>query len=390
MVSVFALLPEELTEHILSMCVTAPLEPPAPRPIWLAHATSVYLKKRDPSTTRSRLAPLLVSKDFHRIALSHFYDTVHIGSPNQAAAFLVALRTQGNIASFVRRIVCSGIFPSLGAILQCCKNISDIDFCLDASATPSNGVRYDLQEFCDALDGLEMIRRLTLRKAHNAYLTLPRTRYVLTRLAATVQSWSKLESANVAFRMSDDNPQALLALAYPSVSQSLPPLSPSASTPPSPVFTPFLTASPPASPTADGSSFPTHVSPISLLTKALARSPSLHTFSTHVPSVWNETILCVSKNPSLQKIVLGDPKTGVLITGLFMDQAKKHPRLVELIKAGTPLVRTRAHTMDNPGNGVFFNNSFGLVIGPSTVQSTSDLHFSQRVGCPNEWSMTVY
>ncbi|KAJ3740029.1 hypothetical protein DFH05DRAFT_442504 [Lentinula detonsa] len=365
--SPFDFLPEELTEHILSLCVTAPFELSAPRPNWLAHSKSISSKRRDPATIRTRLAPLLVSKDFHRIAISHFYSTVHIGSPNQAAAFFHSLRARAHlIAHLVRRLVSAGIFPSLGAILQCCKNIIDIDFSLDSSPIPSGGVDFSLRQFCDALDDLERISRFTLRRAPNAYLTLPRTQYVLTRLAGTIENWRCLESANVAFRMSDDNPQALLALAYPLVSQSLLPVA----TRPLFVSSPVFTASPPASPSAAGPPSPAHGGPVSLLTSALAKSPSLHTFTTHVPSVWNETILCVSQNPSLQKIVLGDPRTGVLITGLFMAEAKNHPRLVELIKAGTSMVRTRAHTLGNLGNGT-----------PSSTSSTPKYQPNVNSGC---------
>lgn len=130
--------------------------------------------------------------------------------------------------------------------------------------------------------------------------------------------------------MSDESPQTLLAVAYPAMLQSLP-LSIPTSTP-SNVFLPESMAYSPASPSTYT---PTCGGPISLLTSALAKAPSLHTFTTHAPSLWNETILCVSQNSSLQKIILGDQRTGLSISGLFMNEAKKHSRLTELIKAGT-------------------------------------------------------
>ncbi|KAJ3889355.1 hypothetical protein GG344DRAFT_78858 [Lentinula edodes] len=365
------MLPEELTEQILCLCVTAPFDPPPPRPKWLAPTAptspSVF-KRRSSSAIRNRLAPLLVSKKFHRIALPRYYSIVHIVSPDQATALLHTLRTQKHlVAPYVQRFVSAGIFPDLGAILQCCKNIRDIDICLDSGHTSSGGVDLATKEFCDALNGLRGIGYLSLRKAPNAYLTLPRIRYVLTRLAAAVENWGRLESANVAFRMSDDNPQALLALAYSTVSQGLPSLSVLTSTPLS-ASTPVSDTSPPTSPLINSPSSPAGGGPIDLLTNALAKSPSLHTFATQVPSVWNEAILRVSQNPSLQKIVLGDPKTGVLITGLFMAESKKHPRLVELIKAGTLMVRTRAYTLGN------FGNIAPSVSTPSTPQSKFNIN----------------
>jgi hypothetical protein len=143
------------------------------------------------------------------------------------------------------------------------------------------------------------------------------------------------ESANVAFRMSDDNPQALLALAYPANPQGLSPSGVTTATPLLSISPPGVMSSASASPSSISPISPVRAGPMSLLTTALSKSPSLHTFATHVPNVWNETILCVSQNPSLQKIILGDSRTGVMVTGLFMSEAKKHSKLVELIKAGT-------------------------------------------------------
>jgi len=346
--SSFDMLPEELTEHILSLCVTASFEPPPPRPIWLAPVNSrpqsVSRQDRRCSAIRTRLAPLLVSKTFHRISTPHYYSTVRITSPEQAVAFLRALQTH-HIAPHVRRFLSSSILPTLGAVLQHCKNINYIDICLDSGSSPSTGVDSVTEEFCNALDALECVRHISLRKASNTYLTLPRVRYILTRLAVTVEKWTCLETANVAFRMSDESPQTLLAMAYPAMLQSF--------SPSTPTLTPS-NVSPPESmshlPVSLAINSPICGGPISLLTSALAKSPSLHTFITHAPSLWNESILCVSQNSSLQKIILGDHRTGVSISGLFMNEAKRHPRLTELIKAGTPMIRMRAQTLGNFGN----------------------------------------
>ncbi len=87
----FDILPEEITEQILSLCVTAPFEPPPPRPVWLKPTTpnsepeqssagaflcsptalprpsnpvaSVPQRRVSPAP-RTRLAPLLVSRKF--------------------------------------------------------------------------------------------------------------------------------------------------------------------------------------------------------------------------------------------------------------------------------------------------------------------------------------
>ncbi|PBK78953.1 hypothetical protein ARMGADRAFT_1093624, partial [Armillaria gallica] len=117
-----------------------------------------------------------------------------------------------------------------------------------------------------------------------------------------ITGWIDLESAHLAFRISDDSPAAQPR------------------------------------------------GPISTITHALSLAPSLHTFSTQLPSLWNEAILCVSRNPRLERIRLGgsDHEDGCGIIsggGLYMIQTRKHPRLAELIRNGTPMIRSRAHTM---------------------------------------------
>ena len=128
--------------------------------------------------------------------------------------------------------------------------------------------------------------------------------------------------------------------------------------------------------------------PISSLTHALTTRPKLRTFCTLLPSLWNESILRISSNPNLECIVLGDGASrlreqthvrkvdsnfeydgsyGIVGTGLFLMQARKHSRLSDLIRAGTyvflyhmlffalyltfllssSIMRTRAQTLGN-------------------------------------------
>ena len=90
--------------------------------------------------------------------------------------------------------------------------------------------------------------------------------------------------------------------------------------------------------------------PVTQLTQVLSSRPKLHTFSTHLPNVWNENILRVSQNPALERIILidgsGDAKdgtaydgsgygSGIAGTGHFFAQARRHSRLSELVRAGT-------------------------------------------------------
>ena len=106
--------------------------------------------------------------------------------------------------------------------------------------------------------------------------------------------------------------------------------------------------------------------PVTALTHSLATRPKLRTIRTLPPSIWNEALLRISANPALERVVLGDSRAerssaernrrvvgqpgdvfghwtgyevnpGVvgITTSLFFSEAKKHPRLCELIRAGT-------------------------------------------------------
>ncbi len=98
----------------------------------------------------------------------------------------------------------------------------------------------------------------------------------------------------------------------------------------------------PAPPTAAAS-------PLSHLTHVLSTLPNLRTFATRLPDAWNENILCVSRNPVLERIAIEDFSSstghgyehayryGMHGRGHFLNEAKKHPRLHALIRAGTTI-----------------------------------------------------
>ncbi|KAF9019787.1 hypothetical protein BDZ89DRAFT_1072712 [Hymenopellis radicata] len=267
--------PEELLERILYFCVVAAPDPQASRPSWQPQRRRAY----------TRLTPLLICKSFYRIALPHYYHTVHLTTPEQSSCLRTLLRRRTYLARSVRRLVVTCVASDTSPAMRLCTGLTALDVTLDPYA--------DSESFCDTLETLEKMTCFTLRKQHNIYLTMPSVRRFMTRIAATIASWPRLESANLAFRLSDD----------------------------------------------DG--------PVSGIAQALSFAPSLRSFSTEVPSLWNEAILRISHNPKLEKIVLGgeDAARG---GGLYMVQARKHPRLAELIKNGTPMIRTRAHTMIVP------------------------------------------
>ncbi|KIJ62280.1 hypothetical protein HYDPIDRAFT_114775 [Hydnomerulius pinastri MD-312] len=332
--------PEELLVRILSLCVTPPPVLPL-RPIWdsiIPPPTPVTFQPTLHNLPpRNRLAPLLVSHQFLRIASPLFYHTLHIQSATQAARVLGTLRQHPSLANAVRKLVFGGIWPDCAPLLMLCERVDDVDISLDSgpdtgasprplsrpagsgtNATSANNRANmgdsDTEVFCDALEQREIVH-LTIRKDPSTYLTHPRPQYMLERLAKSVQKWTYLESVHLALRVS-------------SSPNTLP------------------------------------------LAQALSTAPRLHSVRAQLPAVWNNILLVVSSNPSLEKVMLysesmfgihykstlgpagikgssnstDDNENAILGTGLYMMEAKKHARLSELIKAGTSIIRTRAHT----------------------------------------------
>jgi hypothetical protein len=224
---------------------------------------------------------------------------------------------------------------------MCSRNIQMLDITLDMTQlapgvnTNRNVRDFDAEDFCEGIKYItHSLTHLALRKPNNVYLTQPKPKYVLGEIAKAMRVWDNLASrttfsplslthsrsirqelADIAFRLSDDSGMA------PSTARS-----------------------------------PELQGPISSLSHALTTRPKLRTFCTLLPSLWNESILRISSNPNLECIVLGDGASrlreqthvrkndsnfehdgsyGIVGTGLFLMQARKHARLSDLIRAGT-------------------------------------------------------
>ncbi|KAG7440749.1 uncharacterized protein BT62DRAFT_937725 [Guyanagaster necrorhizus] len=292
--------PEELVERILSYCVVASQAPAVSSPAWApGQPPSAAVRP-----VCSRLAPLLVCKAFYRISLPHFYHTIHLTRPSQPAHLLSTLHHYPWLSRYVRRVVITGIFDGADQVFRRCRHVKALDITLDPRF-PEQAYCPAVERLCDSLEALDAVTHLTIRKPARLYLTHAGVKRLIFRLASAITGWIDLQYAHLAFRISDDS------------------------------------VSPPAAQPRG---------PISTITHALSLAPSLHTFSTQLPSLWNEAILSVSQNPCLERIVLGgtDYEDGCGIIsggGLYMIQTRKHPRLAELIRNGTPIIRSRAHTV---------------------------------------------
>ncbi|CAK5263096.1 unnamed protein product [Mycena citricolor] len=314
--------PEELLECILAHVVVGSATPRT-RPSWHQPAAAKDI--------RTRLAPLLVSQQFYRISLPLFYETAVLCTPSQSANFLRALETRPAAAGFVKTLVLpapNAVDAEIVELLCQHGGLHVLDVTLlgdrgDASARTCPGV-------AESLGRISTLRKLTIRKASNTYLSQPGPRSTLDALAGVVETCRSLESVALAFPLSAD-------------------------------------------------------AALSRLVEALAIAPEMHTLRTPMPAVWAPAMLSVAINPALKRIELesadaesaahgsvsavrrtctatspaaGDRcyatavpaarrARGVLGTSLFLTAARQHHRLSELIRAGTVVLgwRGRAWTM---------------------------------------------
>ncbi|KAG6901411.1 hypothetical protein C0995_012301 [Termitomyces sp. Mi166 len=310
------MLPEELLERILEQAI------PAPRPHWLS--------------SPPRLAPLSVSRKFNRIATPLLYHSIHLPTPSSARLLQDTLQHRPEYAHYIRALTVLGVWAPVVDVLALCRGLSSLDLT----------IAFDEEVVdLDVLQTLGSMRHLTLRKPNNVYLSLARPRALINSLAHAITSWSDLRTANIAFKLSDDTPTSPIAS-----------------------FSPFSSFS------------PAPHGPIAALASALASAPALHSFSTHLPSVWNAAIAAIASNPALHRICLttNSPSSPAIPgTGLFLMEARRHPRLAELITAGTPIIRSRAHTLGAPpppappspkpsiGLGLRIDTSEHAIHGPS-------------------------
>jgi len=150
------------------------------------------------------------------------------------------------------------------------------------------------EKFAESLMGMRKIKSLVVRK--DAYLTLEKPKHLMSQLSNAIASWTSLECVNIKFRFASD---------------------------------------------AATSSF----------VPALTTARNLKTVRAQLPAVWNDTLLTVAQNPNLRCISLS-PDKELVGSHLFLMEAKKHDRLMELIKAGTPVMRNRSQSSSTPTSPV--------------------------------------
>ncbi|OBZ78155.1 hypothetical protein A0H81_01942 [Grifola frondosa] len=305
MPATLASIPEELLERVLQLVLASP--PPkhselVPRPSWHPYPRQPPVSPLPPT----HLAPLLVSRTWLRIATPIQYRHIVLRTPRATARLAATLRADPALGVCIRSIRVEGTFPAFADVARYCPLLETLELTVDngelggsacgsvsSEESDSEGDREAderVAQFCESFGCIPDVRHLIVHKY--AYLTQARPTLVFEHLGKAISTWKNLETVHIAFRLS-----------------------------PSPATT--------------------H------LTTALASAPRLHTLRTALPAVWNTALLVPAANPALQRIAL-EPPPPRAADNLFLSAARKHARLIELVRAGTPGMRARAVTYTAP------------------------------------------
>lgn len=264
-------LPEEILERILAF-VLEPNTPPSDvppailktgftrsqsTPFPASAARGAPSSTSRPADFRSfsrppvyRYTPLLSCTLFARIGTPLLYSSVHLKSRARCTQLACTLRARPALARCVRALRADALWGECEALLRALHvpggRLEQFDFCIADERDGSSASTPALAQACGALrllPQLGTVRRLTLRKAADAYLTLPAPNAVLACLGAVIPEWHTLDTVHVLFRL---------------------PSSP-------------RTGTPAGSDTSGAQA----------LVAALARAPALRVLHAELPAVWN-------------------------------------------------------------------------------------------------------
>lgn len=216
-------LPEELLERIIALAILpsslSPCSPAVPQTS-LPRSTSAPFPTR-PSSSQSflprsislrsqcssdrsvhRYTPLLTGSLFARIGAAVLYTHVQLSSAAQCAALERTLSSRPDLARRVKSLRVDGVWLELHGLVQ---SLQVPGGCLDTfDMTIAAVQRYSLggdsavaRMFCEALTilpTLGTVKSLTVRKAADAYLTLPGPASIIECLSDLIGRWQCLVS----------------------------------------------------------------------------------------------------------------------------------------------------------------------------------------------------
>ncbi|CAL1710910.1 unnamed protein product [Somion occarium] len=295
-----------------------------------------------------------------------------------------------------------------------CKKLEKLDCRLDGSTSIE-----DVQAFCAAVDALGDVKHLVVRKNANAYLTQPGAISVMKSLSDGVRRWIGIVSiqfssstlcisillfllpipveiynADASFLVSQESVELAFRFS-PIISNSHTTvfhIGANSISPNAHIQSVHSTAS---LNTSDDTFSQLH--PTAQLTSALTHAPNLKVFKTELPAVWNTALLEISSNTSLRRIHICNPPLSLQhqpqhrsqshvmcpypspshvqfstlpsFSSLYMREARKHPRLMELIRAGMEVAGIGADAGTHAMGGGARHRAWTLATGDSPPPS---------------------
>ena len=216
-------LPEELLERIISLAIfpsstsnlpRTALQPSIPRSTSapfpsrpfsthpLSSRKNTLHSRHTPNRRVHRYTPLLVNSVFARIGTAVLYSHIHLLSSGQCAALTRTLASRADLATRVKRLRIDGVWPELHDLMGTLNvpngslETFDMTIATAEKGSPEENMAAT-DEFCAALQVLPVlgtIKTLVIRKAADAYLTLPGPASILECLSDAIERWDSLVS----------------------------------------------------------------------------------------------------------------------------------------------------------------------------------------------------
>ena len=272
----------------------------------------------DPRLPLSEPQSLLTCRTIHRIGLPILYQSILLRSNSQALKVKNAILSQPKLVCHIRHLYSSALvawLPILRAIGDAKGSLQTFDFVFHVSRGGSQPLLNEQEGVWVTLSAVP-VRHLVVRPGPGFYRG---PSIAAPALARAIKSWTSLVRCTNFVSLDDHTKKRLQEVV---------------DVEPRVLFLPLPHNKP---------------SPLAL---ELSRSPSLRVLRTPLPPAWNPSLLIVSENPSLVRIVFTAPlvsrsQSGVLVAtdeamsvpALFARrdehpwfvEAQKHPRLMRLI-----------------------------------------------------------
>lgn len=166
-----------------------------------------------PALIRPKSAIPLTCRQWYRIAQPLFYASVYIKNETQLCRLVTTLELSNHsaIGPLIRSLTlsCSLASPQLHALFLHCTELRSLDICLDShsfgiqnwpvprvctTSLVGPATTLNTEAVLASISCLQKIRRFTLRKDQNVYLTLPAVGRIINGLADCVRHWHDLVS----------------------------------------------------------------------------------------------------------------------------------------------------------------------------------------------------